>query len=729
MFDSEIAAGDGARFAGAGALEPAGHEPRDFGVAVLGPVSAEEAALIDAINAELAADRGPAADADWWEDLPEWFVAADGSSGVPTAGPDGGLDIDEEPGRPCPDGEWLASQVPSAFLGGLLEGVDPTSARDAYGAVELVAAWSRVVSWAQAGMARAAAALQKRMSVHDEHRPAPRGRVAGQRLGRLPGTAAAEIAVRLALSRPAAQAVIENGIAFGDALFPVGDALASGEIDLPRARAFVEALGELPAQTAVDVQDAVLPTAPGRSAAQVRRDIAAALISVHPAEAAERHSRARDRRRVTHPGALSDGMGSMYVVMPAVDLVALDLALDAAARSAQAGGDGRTIDQLRADALASVGHNALAVGWIGAVPPGACGACHCGSARGCVSDESVGRGSEGATRAGCSGDDPPGDPGYGASAGMADAAGGDRSRAVDGDVSGGGVAGGCGAASDGDGGHDGASTAGASPPGPLTAHGVGGPEVADRGVVGAGAAPDEGAPLRAFPRVGFRVGSLGGRPARIQVLVPLGTLVGTDEDGATVAARLRWEDPGGGDPQVHQAPVAILEGYGPITPDVARAIAMGGTWQRLVTDPAHGTVLDVGRERYAPPPDMADVVRARDRYCVRPGCGAAARGCDLDHTVPYHLGGRTAVDNLGALCSTDHALKSAGIYRVEQPRSGVFDFHLPSGHSYRRHLDGTTTPLPRRDREAGSPAGDAPEVGPAAGALKDGDRDGDRPPF
>src|SRR5690606_19157799 len=43
--------------------------------------------------------------------------------------------------------------------------------------------------------------------------------------------------------------------------------------------------------------------------------------------------------------------------------------LEAAARSAQAGGDDRTLDQLRADILSLMGHTALELGYVG-LPPG-----------------------------------------------------------------------------------------------------------------------------------------------------------------------------------------------------------------------------------------------------------------------------------------------------------------------------------------------------------------------
>ena len=170
-------------------------------------------------------------------------------------------------------------------------------------------------------------------------------------------------------------------------------------------------------------------------------------------------------------------------------------------------------------------------------------------------------------------------------------------------------------------------------------------------------------------------------------------------------------------PQASRAQVADLDGYGPITPDVARALALGGVWSRLVTDPASGTVTDVGRTRYHPPPELADLVRARDRTCTRPGFSARAQSCDLDHTVPYHLGGHTALWNLAALCSADHALKTAGGVRVHRDERGDLDFEMPSGHRYRRHADGTSTLLPRTGTRPTGPETETDQT------------DDDQPPF
>jgi hypothetical protein len=177
-------------------------------------------------------------------------------------------------------------------------------------------------------------------------------------------------------------------------------------------------------------------------------------------------------------------------------------------------------------------------------------------------------------------------------------------------------------------------------------------------------------------------------PVRINVTVPLSTLLGGGEPGD-------------------------LDGYGAIDAATARALALGGTWRRLVTDPLSGVTLDVGRTRYRPPPDLAELVRARDRTCFRPGCGARASGCELDHTIPFGRGpdgGTTSFGNLGPGCETDHQLKTNGDFRVRQVSPGVFEWTSKrTGRTYRREADGSTTPL---DPKTGEPIPVGPEEDP-----------------
>jgi hypothetical protein len=132
-----------------------------------------------------------------------------------------------------------------------------------------------------------------------------------------------------------------------------------------------------------------------------------------------------------------------------------------------------------------------------------------------------------------------------------------------------------------------------------------------------------------------------------------------------------------------------LAGHGPIPAELARAIAAqpDGTWQRLLTDPATGALLDVGRSRYRPPAALDEHVRTRDRTCRFPGCRQPAQRCDLDHIRPYP-GGPTSRCNLAAECRHHHRLKHQTDWQVDNDPDDPATLHWtsPTGHTY------TTTP-------------------------------------
>ena len=129
----------------------------------------------------------------------------------------------------------------------------------------------------------------------------------------------------------------------------------------------------------------------------------------------------------------------------------------------------------------------------------------------------------------------------------------------------------------------------------------------------------------------------------------------------------------------------------------AWALAAGGTWRRLVTDPVGGTVVDVGRTRYRPPAGLADLVRARDRACVFPTCQTPAERCDIDHLTAWSQGGTTSLDNLVVLCEAHHRLKhTPGWALTRNNTSGTLSWHTPDKTVYQRHPNGTITRLPRK---------------------------------
>ena len=53
---------------------------------------------------------------------------------------------------------------------------------------------------------------------------------------------------------------------------------------------------------------------------------------------------------------------------------------------------------------------------------------------------------------------------------------------------------------------------------------------------------------------------------------------------------------------------------------------------------------------YQPSAALRHIIEIRQATCSRPGCRRAATACDLDHTIPYHLGGRTCECGIGPTC-------------------------------------------------------------------------------
>lgn len=83
------------------------------------------------------------------------------------------------------------------------------------------------------------------------------------------------------------------------------------------------------------------------------------------------------------------------------------------------------------------------------------------------------------------------------------------------------------------------------------------------------------------------------------------------------------------------------------------------TLVRLLTD-TRGQVLDVSQIRYRPSAALRHALQWRDHQCRVTGCTRPAVATDLDHDIPFHLGGPTTADNLHSLCRRHHRIKSHG---------------------------------------------------------------------
>lgn len=145
--------------------------------------------------------------------------------------------------------------------------------------------------------------------------------------------------------------------------------------------------------------------------------------------------------------------------------------------------------------------------------------------------------------------------------------------------------------------------------------------------------------------------------AHVQVTVPVLTLAGVHDTGATLA------------------------GHGPIDPETARRLAHNAPgWDRVMTHPVTGATLAV--DRYRPSADLLRTLRVRDEHCRFPGCRQPVRRCDVDHTHDAALGGQTHIDNLAHLCRRHHTLKHATDWQVRQVGGGTLEWTSPTGLVY-----------------------------------------------
>jgi hypothetical protein len=542
--------------------------------------------------------------------------------------------------------EAIAGCPAGPVLDDWLRGLDLTVLAPAI-LVEVVAARARMEAHQHAAMLDAVAELANRPEMAPDWSP-----LAGAPPTH-PCVAGDELAMRLGWARVSANRTVNRALLLTGMLAATGEALETGHIDAAKADVIATGLTDLPYQAAHAVENAVLPDAHQCSRKQLEQRVAREVRRADPHGEAGRHTLARRGRRVTHPQQRPHGMAAMWLVMAAEDATRVDGVLEHTARAAKALGDPRTLDQLRADGLRDL--------VVGDVP----------SSDGPAFEVHL---------------DPP------APVLPAPRRGSDRTvttirrqpvrpRPVEPlptatvvPVS--------------------EPAAGSEPPAPAssTAPAATAPTEPDGAPTATAPAEPSGAPpatapADAAPTTTARrgCGRCTGRPgAEVRVTIAASTLLGLDDGPAD------------------------LDGYGPIDAVRARALAAGGVWRRVVTDPVTDQVLDVGRERYRPPAGLAELVRTRDKTCVAPGCTFSARRAHLDHTIEYHRQpgdppdqplGRTDADNLGPVCHRHHRLKTDGGFRLRQIEPGLFEWITPAGHRYlvrpgtgRTH-DATTDPL------------------------------------
>jgi hypothetical protein len=104
---------------------------------------------------------------------------------------------------------------------------------------------------------------------------------------------------------------------------------------------------------------------------------------------------------------------------------------------------------------------------------------------------------------------------------------------------------------------------------------------------------------------------------------------------------------------------AVLDGYGPIPPSLARDLVANGagSFYRVLVDPRDGAPLEIGRTSYRVSKALRNWLRLRDGKCPFPGCNNTSLDNEADHILAWHRGGTTGISNLGQPCPKHHKLR------------------------------------------------------------------------
>ncbi|GAB3036011.1 hypothetical protein GCM10011376_17910 [Nocardioides flavus (ex Wang et al. 2016)] len=125
----------------------------------------------------------------------------------------------------------------------------------------------------------------------------------------------------------------------------------------------------------------------------------------------------------------------------------------------------------------------------------------------------------------------------------------------------------------------------------------------------------------------------------------------------------------------------------------------GDTRTQVTVKPVIDLNVPLTAQGYAIPDQIREQIILRDRTCVFPHCPRPARGCDIDHVVPWDPDaeaegrpqpGHTTTSNLAALCRFHHRVKTHSPWHYETTAPGVFEWTSPHGYRYRCDHTGTT---------------------------------------
>src|SRR3954452_4811115 len=163
--------------------------------------------------------------------------------------------------------------------------------------------------------------------------------------------ASAELAAALALGSPSIGAEVTCALALTGPLTRTLAAMEAGDVSYGKARVLVEQTLDLFDEQARAVEALVLDAAGGRTWVQHAAAVRRAVVRVDPGAPERRRKNAEGATRLGRRYG-DDGLAELIVTLPTAQVDAAYTAADAWARARKAGGDDRSLDVLRADAIA-----------------------------------------------------------------------------------------------------------------------------------------------------------------------------------------------------------------------------------------------------------------------------------------------------------------------------------------------------------------------------------------
>jgi hypothetical protein len=236
----------------------------------------------------------------------------------------------------------LDAMAPGPIMAAFLASLD-VSRLSGYDQIIVLRAHQKMASFYQAATYQDMAAVNTTMLTHDGY-PQPDVEAAEM--------ATAEIRVALNLTRHSADVEMQFALELHRRLPRLFDMLASGAIDVKRAKVIERGTMHLSDATAHAVVDDIAEDAPTLTTGELRARLKALCIETDPEEAKYRYETAVESRRVVIEPT-DAGTASLHAYdLPADEAAAIGSRLHTTAKSMH-GSDGgcRTMDQLRTDVL------------------------------------------------------------------------------------------------------------------------------------------------------------------------------------------------------------------------------------------------------------------------------------------------------------------------------------------------------------------------------------------